>query len=50
MVVGGMCRSPGPRVRVPFFDFGRDDSGIMSPGRTKAVDVAIWRTVLGVMC
>ena len=53
IVVGGMWRSPGPSVRVPFLDLGRFCSGIMSPGLRKAVPVAImgvfvvWKRVNG---
>ena len=40
-VDGGMCCSPGPRVRVPFLDLGSWDCGISSPGRRTVVDAAM---------
>jgi hypothetical protein len=43
MVLGGMCRSPGPSVRglFCFGGFGRACEGITSPGRTIVAVVAI---------
>jgi hypothetical protein len=43
MVLGGMCRSPGPSVRglFCFCGFGRACEGITSPGRTTVAVVAI---------
>lgn len=43
IVVGGICRSPGPKVRVFFFPVGvgKASLGISSPGRTMVIAAAI---------
>ena len=44
-VVGGMCLSPGPSVRVPFLDFGSWSVEISSPG-SKVVAILVFVDVL----